>query len=240
MPRIISILFALAAFSFTLFSCASRGSPGASESPNGYLARNAPVTEFDDWAAASGESGRTRTSENIQDNRMISYTVFMELSVKNSDETRELLNEQVENHNGFIVRITDNAITARIPSEQMENYLVYARTLGEVRNETKTGTDITDQYRDNVIRLENLRTIRTRYLALLERAESVSDILSIERELERINVQIDIMEGRIRHAELSTAYSSVTVRFSERARPGPVSWVFYGLYQGIKWLFIWD
>jgi len=171
---------------------------------------------------------------------MISYTVFLELSVKNSDETRELLNEQIEHHNGFIVRITDNAITARIPSEQMENYLAYARTLGEVRNETKTGTDITDQYRDNVIRLENLKTVRTRYLELLERAESVSDILGIERELERVNTQIDIMEGRIRHAELSVAYSNITVRFSERARPGPVGWIFYGLYQGIKWLFIWD
>jgi hypothetical protein len=122
----------------------------------------------------------------------------------------------------------------------MDSFLNHARTLGNIEHESRTGTDITDQYRDNVIRLDSLTNVRNRYLALLEQADTVSDILSIERELERVNTEIELLEGRIRHAELSVAYSNITIRFNERTRPGPIGWIFVGLYHGIRWLFVWN
>ena len=82
--------------------------------------------------------------------------------------------------------------------------------------------------------------MRGRYLALLEKANTVSDILGIEKELERINTEIELLEGRIKHAESSVEFSSITVRFREKAKPGPIGWIFYGLYRGIMWLFIWE
>jgi hypothetical protein len=190
----------------------------------------------------SYESGEltARRSSNENDERMITYSISLELSVKNTVETKEILIEQVKNYNGFIVRETENYITTRIPVENMENFVNNAKTLGKIENESKTGTDITDQYRDNNIRLENLKSVRDKYLSLLEKANAVSDILSIEKELERVNTEIELLEGKIKYAEQSTAYSNITVRFKEKAKPGPIGWIFYGLYRGIKWLFIWD
>jgi len=121
----------------------------------------------------------------------------------------------------------------------MEKFLTNARTLGKIESETKTGTDITEQYRDNVIRLESLKNVHDRYLALLAKANTISDILNIEKELERVNTEIEIMEGKIKYAESSVALSNITVRFRERAKPGPIGWIFYGLYRGMKWLIIW-
>ena len=171
--------------------------------------------------------------------RMIAYTVVLELTVKDPADTRDILVEYIKNHQGYIVRETENNIAARIPAEYMDDYLAATKTLGRIDRERRTGTDITDQYRDNVIRLDSLRNIRDRYLAILARANTVSEIISIERELERINTEIELLQGRIRHAEQSASYASITVRYSERTRPGPVGWVFYGLFHGIKWLFVW-
>jgi hypothetical protein len=171
---------------------------------------------------------------------MITYSASLNLSVRNTDETRKKLIEQVKDNKGFIVRETENYISVRIPSENMDIFINSARTLGKIENETKTGTDITDQYRDNVIRLESLKNVRDRYLSLLEKAVSVSEILGIEKELERVNTEIEIFEGRVKYAKLSVAYSEITVRFKEKAKPGPVGWIFYGLYRGIKWLFVWN
>ncbi|MDR0289649.1 MAG: DUF4349 domain-containing protein [Treponema sp.] len=194
------------------------------------------------YSAESEESFRSQepSGESASDNRMVTYTVTLRLFVSNPEETRRILVEQVNNNNGYIVIETDNHITTRIPAENMENFLSSARPLGNIELETRTGTDITDQYRDNVIRLESLRSVRDRYLALLARANTISEILSIERELERMNMEIERLEGRIKHAELSVAYSSITVSFRERSRPGPISWIFYGLYLGVKWLFVWN
>ncbi|MDR0474772.1 MAG: DUF4349 domain-containing protein [Treponema sp.] len=202
---------------------------------------SAPSAHNDVKAEASYASGEIlERSRNENHDRMVTYSASLELSVKNTGVTREILLDQVKNNNGFIVRETENYIATRIPAENMENFINVARTLGKIENETKTGTDITDQYRDNVIRLENIKNIRDRYLALLEKANTVSDILGIEKELERINIEIDLLEGKIKYAESSVAYSSITIRFREKAKPGPIGWVFYGLYHGIKWLFVWN
>ncbi|MCL2416431.1 MAG: DUF4349 domain-containing protein [Bacteroidales bacterium] len=181
-----------------------------------------------------------RGTQRASDQRMVAHTASLRLSVRDAENTRNVLLQQVKNNNGFLVREAGNSITARIPTENMEVFLNYAKTLGNLEGLNRTGTDITDQYRDNVLRLDNLRNVRNRYLALLEQANTVSDILSIERELERVNLEIDRLEGRVRHAELSVALSNVTVTFRERTRPGPVGWIFYGLYRGIEWLFVWN
>jgi hypothetical protein len=192
-------------------------------------------------ADMSGENTRaSRGGESGNDSRMIAYTVNIQISVNNVEETRKTLTEKIEDFDGFITRESDNQITSRIPVEHMEEFLGITRTLGKVESESKTGVDITDQYRDNVIRLENLRNLRSRYLELLHIAETVADLLSIEKELERVNTEIEIMEGRIQYAQMSVAYSNITVRFNERVRPGPFGLIFYGLYLGIKWLFVWD
>ena len=176
----------------------------------------------------------------VNDNRMVSYSASVDLSVENIDNTKKILIEQIKNNNGFIVMETESYITTRIPTEKMNSFINNVKTLGKTENESKTGKDITDQYRDDVIRLENFKSVRNRYLALLEKANTVNEILSIERELERVNTQIEILEGKIKYAEASVAYSNITVRFKEKVSPGPVGWIFYGLYYGIKWLFVWD
>ena len=215
--------------SFTLFSCSS--------APHAGMEARAPDSSYES-GYESGESAQRSRNEN--DNRMVAYSVSMELSVKDPAETRQLISEQIKSNNGFIVRETENYISTRIPSENMDNFLDSIRNLGKIKNESKTGTDITDQYRDNVIRLDSLKNVRNRYLTLLERANSISDILTIEKELERVNLQIERLEGAIKHAELSVSYSIITVRFGEKVKPGPIGWIFYGLYRGIVWLFVWN
>lgn len=185
-------------------------------------------------------SGSNARMSEVDTDRMITYTANLSLSVKNVDDTRKIILEKINDNKGFITRASDNSISARIPAVNLDGFLNQIKPLGKVENESKTGVDITDQYRDNVIRLENLKNLRTRYLALLEKANTVADILSIEKELERVNTEIDIMEGRVRYAEASVEYSNVTVRFTEKSKPGPIGWIFVGLYRGIKWLFVWN
>jgi hypothetical protein len=219
--------------SFALFSCASSNE-----------ALNETTPALSNKIAESSQSARSDPAEPsakaINADRMMAYSISLKLSVKKPDETRKNLIEQVKNSNGFIVKETENYITTRIPTKNMENFMNNARTLGKIENETKTGTDITEQYRDNVIRLESLKSVRNRYLALLENANAVKDILSIEKELERVNTEIEILEGRIKYAELSVAYSNITIKFEEKTMLGPLGWIFYGLYLGIEWLFVWN
>jgi len=234
--------------SISLFSCASNSTPAAKSEP----AFEPPADvqnmtgglfggEVRAQRASVGESSQGQQSEEASvDSRMITYALSLDLVVKSVEEAKQGLLGQIKDKNGFIVRETDRSITARIPAESMDGFVTYARTLGKVEDESRTGTDITDRYRDNVTRLNSLIRVRDRYLALIEQADAVADILRIERELERISTEIEVLQGRIKHAEQSVVFSSITVSFREKAKLGPIGWVFYGLYRGIGVLFVWD
>ena len=214
--------------SFTLFSCSGAPAPHAG--------MEAPTPDLSYEAGESAQ--RSRNINDERDDRMVAYSISMEITVKNPAETKQLIFEQIKNNDGFIVQETESSISMRVPSEKTDGFMDSIKKLGKIKNESKTGTDITDQYRDNVMRLESNKNVRARYLALLEKANTVSDILSIEKELERVNLEIERLEGRIKQAELSVSYSSITVRLREKTKPGPVGLIFYGLYLGFKWLFV--
>jgi hypothetical protein len=79
---------------------------------------------------------------------------------------------------------------------------------------------------------------RERYLELLEKAENVQAALMVEKELERLNGEIDMLKGKINRLEHITEYSSITVYIKEKVKPGIIGYVFVGLYKGDKWLFV--
>jgi hypothetical protein len=240
--RVIFPIISVILIAFLVFpSCASAGK--ASYEPSASFASEMSDQTADrsrsTWGASSGEIAESN-DPGLAHERMVVFTASISLTVKDVTDTRDLLTEQIRTSNGYITRESNNQITMRIPARNLDDFLDYARTLGNVENESRTGTDITDQYRDNVIRLESLKSIRARYTLLLDRANTVNEMLTIERELERINTQIELMEGRIRNAETNVAFSTVTIRYQERTKLGPVSWIFYGMYAGIRWLFVWN
>jgi hypothetical protein len=113
-------------------------------------------------------------------------------------------------------------------------------SLGEVAGRHIRAVDVTEAHADLQTRIENLEKSRERYLALLEKAQSVSDAASVEKELERITGQLELLKRQLEQTQSRIEFAELSVSFSRKARPGPVGWVLYALYSGVKWLFVWD
>lgn len=143
-------------------------------------------------------------------------------------------------HGGYAALVTDSAVTARVPAAALDAFLGKMPSLGKVARQSVTAEDVTDTHRDLKVRLENLARVRARYLELLERSASVSDAVSVEKELERVTAEYESLKARLESLEGQVALATVRVEFSRPVRPGPVGWVFYGLAKGVKWLFVWD
>jgi len=100
------------------------------------------------------------------------------------------------------------------------------------------GEDVTEEYRDLEIRLDSAEKTRKRYLELLNKAEKVDEILKIERELERLNGEIDLLKGKINRLTHLAQYATITVQTSNGVKKGVLGYAFYGVYSGVKWLFV--
>jgi len=132
------------------------------------------------------------------------------------------------------------SITLRVPEARFEEALRRLGKLGKVDRRRITGKDVTGEVVDLEIRLSNAQKMRERYLQLLARAQNVSEAVQVQKELERVTAEIESMKGRLSLLRNQVSLATIRVTLRTPTRPGPLGWVFYGLYRGVKWLFVWD
>lgn len=175
--------------------------------------------------------------------RILLYQAYLSLSVDSIKKAQKMALTIIKPYNGYMVSTSNNQLSVRVPATDLNAILIAFKKLGEVDAESINGRDVTDEYYDIKIRLENAVKTRERYLELLNDANNVTEVLQIEKELERLNATIDSYKGLIKRYDQEKDYSLINVYFYEKRskpRPGPLGYIFVGLYRGIKWLFVWD
>lgn len=148
--------------------------------------------------------------------------------------------ELAKSHGGYAQLITDREASLRLPEAKLDAFLAELPALGRITEHHVSAQDVTEAHRDLKLRLESLDKARQRYLELLSKAQSVAEAVLVEKELERVTADYEVMKAQLDALEGSVALASVDLEFDRPVSPGPLGWVFYGLAQGIKWLFIWD
>ena len=119
---------------------------------------------------------------------------------------------------GYIAQQTDTSLTLRVPSRRFRRLMKGVEGLGQVRSRSVQTLDVSERYHDLKVRLENLQATRSRIQKLMGQAKDLSEILVVEKELERISAEIDTIEGQLRYLSSQAAFSTVTITFSELPR----------------------
>ena len=90
------------------------------------------------------------------------------------------------------------SLTIRVPADKFRSAVAGLEGLGTVTGRSVVGQDVTEQYVDVEARLKNKVVLRDRLQNLLDRADAVKDILSIETELNRVQGDIDSMAAQLK------------------------------------------
>ena len=131
-----------------------------------------------------------------------------------------VLSSQIDGGDGS----TSAALVLSVPSPEFEKALDELRGMGkEVTTDTVSGEDVTEEFVDLESRERNLLAAEQSLLKLYDRAQSVNDALSIDRELTNIRGQIEQVQGRMQYLEERTAYSQIGLNIQPVARPTPPS-----------------
>ncbi len=107
------------------------------------------------------------------------------------------------------------SINVRVPSDQLEDLVTFVETLGEFRTKSLNTTDQTDYYYDIDNQIENLKVREQRLREIMDKAEDISDILEIERELSRVRNEIDGLTRNLKNIDKRVDYSSLTIQLRE-------------------------
>ena len=122
---------------------------------------------------------------------------------------------------GYLLRRTDTTVQVRVPSARFREGLRRVEDFGEVLHRSVSAQDVSEEFHDAEVRLQNLRAVRRRLEEFLTRAGSMAEALQVERELERVSREIDTLEGRMRFLAARVAFSLLTVNV--HARPDTIA-----------------
>jgi hypothetical protein len=170
--------------------------------------------------------------------RVVQYAATLELKVREADSTNVHLRAIAEKHQGYVVSLADGRSVIRVKQPELAAAVDEVAALGKLRSKAFKGEDVTEQYVDLTARLENARRARERYLQLLQQAENVQAALAVEKELERVNGDIESFEGKLNKLTHLADMATITVQLQEKEKLGPLGYVFVGLWKGVRWLFV--
>ena len=164
------------------------------------------------------------TSNQLAADRMIVRTGNMALVVDDVSVAIEQITAMAGRLTGYIVssnvyqdreRLFGN-ISFRVPAERFDEAIAALRALAvDITYETSNSQDVTQEYTDLTSQLKNLQATEAQLLKILEKAETVKDILEVQRELTNTRGQIEQTKGRMQYLERTSAMSLIDVSLQQ-------------------------
>jgi len=158
--------------------------------------------------------------------RMIVRTGRMWLVVDDVPVALDRIGGLAEDFDGYVVtskrwqedeRLA-GSISIRVPAEHFDTVLRALRGLAvDVTAEDTSSKDVTEEYVDLSAKLHNLEATEEQLLRIMEKAETVEDILNVQRELSRTRDEIERTEGRMQYLERTSSTSLIEI-YLEQAK----------------------
>lgn len=124
-----------------------------------------------------------------------------------------------EGAGGHVASRKDATVEIKVPSSQFRETMKAIDGLGGVISQSISADDVSEEMHDLDVRLTNLRATRARLQELMTKAGAIPDVLTVERELERVAAEIDKIEGRLEYLKSHAAMSVIDVHITPKPKP---------------------
>ena len=234
--RFVLLLVCFALLSGLLYGCG--GSAPAEQAMDYGYAETMAATEAA-MEAPMSEDGITSSSAlgAIDDpNAKLIRTVNIDAQTRQYDELMQALDSKItalggyieyrDAYNGSEHRNYSNRycnMTVRIPAANLDAFVTHVNENFNVTNTSESVENITLQYADTASRVEALEVEQDRLMELLEKAESLEDILKIEQRLSEVRYELTSYASRLRVMDNQITYATVHLNVHEVEELTPVT-----------------
>ncbi|MFT4841041.1 MAG: hypothetical protein ACI8UD_001046 [Planctomycetota bacterium] len=149
--------------------------------------------------------------------RMLIYSGQVRVEVARAEDAAKAFLAKVEEWGGYLQQQAGTTVTVRVPAKHFDEAFAAVRDAGRVLSESRKAKDVTEEFVDLGIRVDNARRSRDRLLEVLKLAKEVEDILRVEKELRRLTEEIERMEGRLKFLRDQVSLSTLQAQFQSVA-----------------------
>lgn len=213
------------------------------------------VAQTSDTSYAPGSS--PAPAETVE--RKISTAWRFTIEVEDSRKANSEISSKVEQFQGYLAesRFSNRedkiqaSLTVKVPASKARDMVVFLEQVGRLVEESKTASDVTDQYYDVDARLKVMIKEEERLLGLMEnRAASIQELLAVEKEIARVRSERESLQSRLNRLNNQVDYTSFAISLEEnrtvlQAPQGTLGKAAEGIKESlnllikcINWLFI--
>lgn len=189
----------------------------------GYLE---PSASADSYKSENTDSAGMPSANPVREEKLV-YTASVTLESEDFEAASDALHQKIASLGGIIV--SENAynlnkkgyggrsmdMTVRIPQENYETFLAGLSDICNVAAVNRYVENLTERYYDNENRLKSYRIQEERLFAMLEKAESVTEMLEIESRLCDVQYQIEALTNTQRTIDNDVRYSTFNLSLAE-------------------------
>ena len=220
-----------------LLAACAQAAPSAT-SPQGRggeaVGKPGPVPAAD---AATGYSGVASTTANqgiptvvVSGDRNLILTAKIDMRSKDPWATSDRAQAIASGLGGDVLNLSQSgtadtrsaSLTIRVPSSRFGDALQALKSLdGEIQTSGVSAQDVTDQFIDLQARLTAKQAEEQRYVAILNRANTIDEILKVDASLGNVRTQIEQLTAQINSIKNRTEFSTISMSISTlSALPG--------------------
>jgi len=149
--------------------------------------------------------------------QMLVYTAELRIRVREVAKAIDAVEKLAKARGGYLVVREDNRITVRVPSAKFDPVLEELGQLGDLVHRNVSVEDVTDLYFDLQTRMKNLEVVKQRLEELLAKAKTVEESLAVQRQLERVTVELERLRGKLKLIGELVMFSTITVVFEPKS-----------------------
>ncbi|MDA3778979.1 MAG: DUF4349 domain-containing protein [Bacteroidales bacterium] len=201
-------------FSIFIISCGSQ----SHKSNN----KNKPVESYSSEILSNKNVLADKPELNSNINRKIIKNANLSVEVYDFYKYRKFIDSVINIYTAYIsnevqsnskTKISSN-ITIKVPAEKF-NFLIRQLEKNVIAIEYKSikADDVTEKFIDINARTKSKKKLEQRYIELLDKANTIEDILKIENELRIIREEIEVQEGKLKYLKNSVQYSTLNLTF---------------------------
>lgn len=193
-------------------------------------------------SAISEKAENTTPNVSAPQNNSITKKIIkngnLEIQVGDMKKAHQQVNEIVKNNNAYIQteRFNNTDIdekqffTIRVPHKNFDVLInSFSNGVGSVLSKNIASDDVTEEYTDISIKLENKKIYLEKYRDMLRSAKTTKDMLEIQENIRELEDEIDVSEGRLRFIDDRVNYSTLELMlYKEKVRSSATSKIGFG------------
>ena len=188
------------------------------------------VYETDSFAEESKMADTSGNTQQVTDtSRKLITTMNISTETENLDEVLSGVQAKVKELGGYVESsniyngskysgrvVSRNAsLTLRIPADKLDQMISILEEGTNITNKSTSVEDVTLQYVDIESRKKALKAEESRLLEIVETAETVEDIITVESRLSEVRYELESIESQLRSYDNRVNYSTVYLDITE-------------------------